>query len=110
MTDLSPAQWRVYDALVELTNDGWPATVREIQRTLGYASATMPHVHLHNLARLNLARQHPRNPCGGWLPAALEGCPNPYCRNGLVAYEPNESGGAPALDCYHPDCPHRAGS
>lgn len=66
---MSEAQRRVYDALVELTADGWPTTVREIQRKLGYASPTTAYDHLRNLVALGLARQHPRNPNGGWLPA-----------------------------------------
>ena len=66
---LTYAQRRVYDALVELTQDGWPATVREVQRAVGLASPSSAYEHLRILAVRGFARQHPRNEKGGWLPA-----------------------------------------
>jgi hypothetical protein len=37
-------------------------------------------------------------------------CPNSRCNGGWVAYEPNESGGAPPIACRHEDCPHGGGA
>jgi len=41
-------------------------------------------------------------------PADEEKCPNRLCSRGLVAFSNNESNGAPAIDCRHPECPYRA--
>jgi hypothetical protein len=33
-------------------------------------------------------------------------CPNPYCKGGWVERGDNESGGAPAFQCRHKNCPY----
>lgn len=62
------AQEHVLKALRRVTEDGWPATVREVARAASLASASTTHYHLIALERLGLAGKHPRNPCGGWRP------------------------------------------
>jgi len=60
------AMSRAYNALLRLGADGWPVSVREVQRELGYTSTAWVHDVLHELRRSGLAVQHPRNPRGGW--------------------------------------------
>lgn len=67
---MTEAQQRVLDALVELTTDGWPATVREVGKRAGLASHTTAFVHLQGLRLDGLAEQHPRSPARGWLPTS----------------------------------------
>lgn len=68
VASLTPAQQRVLDALRDLTQDGWPTTVREVGAELGFGSPSTAHHHLLNLQDLGYAKQHPRRPAGGWLP------------------------------------------
>jgi DNA-binding IclR family transcriptional regulator len=63
------AEERVLAALVAVTADGWPASVREVQARSGHASPQSVHATLHRLRELGLAVQNPRRPVGGWLPA-----------------------------------------
>ena len=72
MTDhlLTEAQRRTYDALRNITVDGWPASVREVMQEAGLASPDTAHKHLHALRKLGYARQHPRNERGGWMAAS----------------------------------------
>lgn len=65
---MTAAQRRVLTALVTVTRDGWPATDAEVAKAAGLASKSGAHEHLHALKRGGLAKQHPRNPLGGWLP------------------------------------------
>lgn len=63
---VSPARRLVYEALVELTEDGWPASVRDVQAVTGHASTSTVHVLLHGLERDGLVERHPRNERCGW--------------------------------------------
>lgn len=63
---MTPAERRVYDALVKIGVDGWPVTVREVQRELGYASSDSPHRLLCNLVAKGCAARSPRNERGGF--------------------------------------------
>lgn len=64
---LSPEQSHVLAALVFVTRDGWPASVKEVAAEAKLASSTV-HVHLHALEREGKAESHPRRDRGGWLP------------------------------------------
>lgn len=67
---MSEARTRVYEALLEITADGWPATVREIQAKLGAAGPATIHHHLIELEREGVIQTNPRWPSrrGGWRP------------------------------------------
>ena len=63
------AQLHVLDALRRVTEDGWPATVREVMRAAHLSSPSTAHNHLTMLELYGLALKHPRNQAGGWKPA-----------------------------------------
>lgn len=65
---LTASQERVLAALRELTEDGWPASVREVGALCGHASPSTTHSHLQTLERLGHAARHPRHERGAWFP------------------------------------------
>lgn len=66
--ELTLAQRRIYNALVRCTEDGWPASVREVQREVGHASPSTTQHQLCTLECLGWAMRHPRREAGGWMP------------------------------------------
>lgn len=66
---MTVAEQRTLDAVVRLTDDGWPASTNEIARAVGVNMTTV-HYQLQGLRRAGHVRHHPRMAHGGYLPAA----------------------------------------
>ena len=54
---LTEARVRVLNAIVELCADGWPTTIRDLCRHLGYSSTSTVLNHVNGLTRLGLVER-----------------------------------------------------
>ena len=66
---LSPTQRAVLAAIIVAGDDGWPVSVREIQRLSGVGATSTVHRALEELYERGLVTRNPRNDRGGiWKP------------------------------------------